>query len=423
MYRRDLLRLAGLAGLHLSLLGPWENAAKAAFIHPKITAPIGSPPLFIHLHAYGGWDPTLFCDPKPDLNLSYEDDRVRSIGNVSYVSSPSSDYLFEKYINSILVINGIDAATNDHVAGTRHFASGRLQQGHPNIAALVAGCHAPQFPMAYQVYGLGYHETSGVVATTRAHRSRIDELSFPERTVASSATSPPYHLPENVERLQRYRQERAERVLDQQSLRRYQSAIGSMMVARAGANQLRKLQDVLPPPAASPIQQQVQLMVAGYKASVSIGGSLSVSGYDTHADHDALHVPRMADFLDILVFLLEEAERQGVADDLLVLVTSEFGRHAAYNPSGGKDHWPITSALVCGGRVQGNRVIGGTDENLHARLINPITLELTDDPDMGMSLTPAHLHDYVRRLAGIHDCAVAARFPLEIGAAVMWPGV
>ena len=54
MKRRDFLK-AG-AALSSSLLLPCSLRANP------------TAPLWIHLHAGGGWDPTMLCDPKPEVN-------------------------------------------------------------------------------------------------------------------------------------------------------------------------------------------------------------------------------------------------------------------------------------------------------------------------------------------------------------------
>ena len=59
MYRRDILKLAGLTGVSLSA-GPLShlfNGSAKAYAE-------GDQPLFLSVHAGGGWDPTSFCDPK-----------------------------------------------------------------------------------------------------------------------------------------------------------------------------------------------------------------------------------------------------------------------------------------------------------------------------------------------------------------------
>jgi uncharacterized protein (DUF1501 family) len=54
----------------------------------------------------------------------------------------------------------------------------------------------------------------------------------------------------------------------------------------------------------------------------------------------------------------------------LVVVLSEMGRTPKLNNESGKDHWPVTSALLLGAGVRGGRVIGATGDQLEARSID-----------------------------------------------------
>jgi uncharacterized protein (DUF1501 family) len=47
-----------------------------------------------------------------------------------------------------------------------------------------------------------------------------------------------------------------------------------------------------------------------------------------------------------------------------------LGRTPLLNDQAGKDHWPVTSALVVGTEVAGGSVIGGTDEGLGGRNVD-----------------------------------------------------
>ena len=101
-----------------------------------------------------------------------------------------------------------------------------------------------------------------------------------------------------------------------------------------------------------------------------------------------------------MAYVMDEAERQGIADKVIVLVGSEFGRTPYYNEDLGKDHWPITSMMLMGPGITGGRVIGGTDDEFLARTVDPVTLAL--DPS-GVHITPAHINAALRELAGIAD--------------------
>ncbi|MEM6997068.1 MAG: DUF1501 domain-containing protein, partial [Myxococcota bacterium] len=84
-------------------------------------------------------------------------------------------------------------------------------------------------------------------------------------------------------------------------------------------------------------------------------------------------------------------------DETVVVVFSEMSRTPLLNGTGGKDHHPVTSALVFGGGVAGGRAYGGTDDNVRSQLVDFETGEVDDD---GGTLTTASLLAGVVELAG-----------------------
>jgi uncharacterized protein (DUF1501 family) len=65
---------------------------------------------------------------------------------------------------------------------------------------------------------------------------------------------------------------------------------------------------------------------------------VSGTGFDTHADQAAQHDRLLADLATGLSSFFTTIERSGQAQRVLVLTTSEFGRRAQQNGSGGTDH-------------------------------------------------------------------------------------
>jgi uncharacterized protein (DUF1501 family) len=108
-------------------------------------------------------------------------------------------------------------------------------------------------------------------------------------------------------------------------------------------------------------------------------------------------------------FMLDAAEAAGIRDRLAVVIGSDFGRTPVYNGADGKDHWSIGSAMILGPGIRGNRIIGGTDEGLMPKNIDPSTLQVSDS---GIRLRPEHLHHALRDHAGVADSPAAAKYPL-----------
>ncbi|MDQ7068441.1 MAG: DUF1501 domain-containing protein [Sulfurimonas sp.] len=66
--------------------------------------------------------------------------------------------------------------------------------------------------------------------------------------------------------------------------------------------------------------------MAGYKAGLTASVNISIGGFDTHGNHDANHIPRLARLLKGVDLLKQEAINQGIADNVIFVIGSEFGR-------------------------------------------------------------------------------------------------
>jgi uncharacterized protein (DUF1501 family) len=87
---------------------------------------------------------------------------------------------------------------------------------------------------------------------------------------------------------------------------------------------------------------------------------VGVSGFDTHAGQLANHERLLADVARGIDSFLSAMEVLGRADDVLVITTSEFGRRAQDNLSGGCDHGSGGTLFVLGQGVSG-RLVGEAD--------------------------------------------------------------
>jgi uncharacterized protein (DUF1501 family) len=82
--------------------------------------------------------------------------------------------------------------------------------------------------------------------------------------------------------------------------------------------------------------------------------ALEASGeYDTHADEPGSLTPALALTASSLLAFQRDLESRGIADRVLTLVWSEFGRRAQENASHGTDHGAAGSAFLIGTRVAG----------------------------------------------------------------------
>lgn len=149
-----------------------------------------------------------------------------------------------------------------------------------------------------------------------------------------------------------------------------------------------------------------------FKSGVSISADLITGEFDTHIDHERNHFLSIANVTDALDYLWASAEELGLADRIVLLVGSDFGRTPFFNAGEGKDHWPIGSYMVMEKNVAyTNQVIGETDEGHNAFTINPSSLS-RDDSD-GILIHPKHVHKALRRYPGIENSPVTEMFPFN----------
>jgi uncharacterized protein (DUF1501 family) len=78
--------------------------------------------------------------------------------------------------------------------------------------------------------------------------------------------------------------------------------------------------------------------------------------YDTHASQVTALAPALTTTAASLYSFQRDLEARGVADRVLTLVWSEFGRRAKENGSGGTDHGAAGTAFLVGSRAAGLQV-------------------------------------------------------------------
>lgn len=376
---------------------------------------------WVSVNASGGWDPTLFIDPKGDRPRadgrgpvnSYSQDAIVMAGNIPVaggypedVEQPEADSpghlanFFARHHERLLVINGIDTQTNNHDAGSRYTWSGKIESGYPSFTAMVAADAAPGEPLSFISNG-GYDYTASLVAPARVGKDDVfRQLAFPNagRPDASPEERHPYFMDELYGEIEAARMARLRRLRERETLPLRQRQLQELFLARSGENNLHRLVDALPESPSSGLRGQAEIAVAAFASGVAISANLSLGGFDTHGNHDQNHYRQVTELLSGIDHLWEQVELHGLQDRVTVIVGSDFGRTPFYNSNRGKDHWNVTSMMAMGAGVVGNRVIGATDAQVEALPINPDSLEV--DPG-GVILTPEHIHVALRQLAGV----------------------
>ena len=421
MRRRTILKgLLGVAG-----------TAATGLRMPLVNAADYQGKLFVFLQADGGWDPTSFCDPKtntpgePVINHWAEQDEIRTAGNIPYAPFANNESFFDKYYRRLLVINGVDAQTNSHTVGVVHNWSGRNSEGYPTTTALLSAHYAHDQPVSYLSFG-GYSETGGVTRYTRLNNADL------LRNIAQPAVAGDpawrYVSKEDWAAMRARQALRAARLVAQpellptaaQNRQIYESAFANSEGLEAYSAEIPPEEDLERTQMFdagarthySQLRRQAQLAVLGFKTGVAVSADLWLGGFDTHDIHDAQQGWLLGNLTESVDFLWDYAEEHGVADRMVVVLGSDFGRTNFYNSQEGKDHWPIGSFVIMEkNQPWTNRVVGETDDLHFAHRINPTTLE-RDDAN-GTIIYPKHVHKALRRYLGVENTPGAQRFPFN----------
>ena len=413
MKRRTLLKALMATG-----------AAASGFRLPLVHSADYHGKLFVFVQADGGWDPTSFCDPKdntpgePVINHWAEREDVRQAGRIRYAPFAHNEAFFSKYHGRMLVINGVDAQTNSHTVGIVHNWSGRNAEGYPTTTALLAAHYAPDLPVPYLSFG-GFSATGEITRFTRIDNANL------LRNIANPATD--FFSDATWAALESYRAATAQRLGAGPNVLpadlRHRGFYGSAFATEG----LKAYADAVPPEDElaeeeefagqfrtfySTLRRQAQLTVLAFKTGVAVSADLWLGGFDTHTNNDPDQGWLLGNLTDSVDYLWEYAEEHGVADRMVVVMGSDFGRTNFYNAAEGKDHWPIGSFIVMEkNQSWTGRAVGETDELHFTQRINPRTLR-RDDTN-GTIIYPKHVHKALRRYLGVENTPGAQRFPFN----------
>lgn len=418
--RRDFLQLCGLAGLGVA--APLWSPAISRAETKDLTAYGG--PYYVVFNASGGWDTTYLMDPKGvgGINRLYQEGDILTHGAHKYAPTAaqvkaglSNETFFTEFGSELLVLNGLDYSVNNHSPGARYMATGKLDSlAYPTFAALAAACKGPQCPLAFLTFG-NYSNTGNIVPMSRIpYLPSLQKVANADG-IEGNARSP-YHDGFALDRIQRALEEQMNTRVSATMLPRVERAQSMLYAAQINSEALQRITPHIPSSIPKErLSQQAEIALASFKAGVCVSANLSIGQFDSHNNNDADQMKLIPEFLAGIAYLVRRAEELKIRDQLVVIIQSEMSRTPNYNSGQGKDHWSIGSIMAMGRGIQGNRVIGATDEKQFAVPILPGTLAC--DRDKGLRVRPEHIHTELRALAGIADHALSKKFPLGIAEA------
>jgi hypothetical protein len=446
MDRRTFLKL--FAGTGVAVIAPWAFPTTRA----DAAETTWGGPYFLHMHASGGWDPTLLCDAKATAagaSPVYENRIVTAVREVNGIFVPTESAgapfalrtagngggavedpadFFTRF-PQVLVLNGVDTQTNNHDTGVQALACGHGDIELPALAALFAGRVVKErdVPMAFLAGG-SYNRTGDVVGISRFPGDKVELLVDPFR--AGADDEKPLISDVAIRRIQELRDKRLAQVEQSATLPRTKRTLAAMREATRGGASVNLLKNVIEAPAPAhaafaphlaPITQgyldddvngvsrfvdlgrPLETVLRCFAAGITASATYSQGGFDTHGNHDENQQDALGRFVARLRYVLLRADQLGLRDKLYVMVTSDFGRTPRYNSGNGKDHWNVTSVLLAGPGIRGGRAIGRTDEGHKVLRVakNDVNVALPDADPNGSRIYPAHIHRELRRVLAL----------------------
>jgi uncharacterized protein (DUF1501 family) len=419
--RRSLLKLCGLAGLGLAV--PYTSASAWEDLEParQLDEAGYAGPYYVVFNASGGWDTTYLMDPKgtAEINRLYDTGDIQTQGAHHFAplakhaqGGLTNEAFYAEFGNELLTLNGLDYSVDNHAPASRYMATGKLDsQAYPTFAALVAACQGASCPLAFLTFG-NYSVTGNLVAM-----SRVPYLSSLQRIANADAIHgnerSPYHDRFALSAIEQTLDEHYQARAAQARMPRVQRGENMLYAAQTSSQALRRVTEFIP--SSMPDQrlcQQAEIALVSFKAGVCVSANLNIGQFDSHANNDQDQMKLIPELLEGIAYLLRRAEEMQIRERLVVIVQSEMGRTPHYNAGDGKDHWSIGSIMFLGPGIEGNRVLGGTDDRQFAKLLDPQTGKLEDG--RGIRVRPEHIHSALRELAGIAEHPYSQQFPLSV---------
>lgn len=416
--RRDFLKWCACAGIGLA--APWRGPESARG-DDSVELPAYEGPYYLVLNAAGGWDTTYLMDPKGvgGINRLYEEGEILTHGAHRFAPTAkhkqgglSNEDFYAEFGDELLVLNGLDYSVNNHSPGARYMATGKLDSlAYPTFAALVAACQGPNCPLSFLTFG-NYSATGNLVAMSRVpylpSLARIANADSIEGNLRS-----PYHDDFALSRIERALAEQRTEHASQPLLPRQERAEAMLYAAQVNSKALARITPHIPKEVPKQrIAQQAEIALASFKAGVCVSANLSIGQFDSHANNDVDQLKLLPELLEGIAYVLHRAEELQLRERLVVVAQSEMGRTPTYNNGNGKDHWSIGSIMFLGPDIEGNRVIGATDEGQFAVPLDP--RRLAADQQAGIRVRPEHIHEALRQYAGIADHPHSRQFPLGV---------
>lgn len=370
--RRSMM-VGGAAALGLGALGSRRAAAD--------TAPARNLVLVV---AYGGWDTTYALDPKPGVaGIDAPDGDVALLGVpiFDHASRPATRGFFEAFGERVTLVHGLQVQSLVHADCSKRVLTGTQSDTNPDVGAITAFELGAERPVPYFV--LGQTSYAGPYASIAARSGTANQLGtliepaagYPVEGVAPFALDDDEQALVRAHVLARAQQQRDARGQLGSNRGRLDDFIASLQ----RGDDLRAIGALGDLDYTRDLGVQAQLAISALERELSWAVQIETGSFDTHTANVGQIVQHELLFAGLTALAQGLAATPGkhaggsLLDETVIAVVSEMGRTPLLNAAGGKDHWPITSALVLGGGLPGGRVLGATDDALSGRPIDLVT--------------------------------------------------
>jgi uncharacterized protein (DUF1501 family) len=405
MQRRDFLLGTGAAGLAAFSL----RGRRAVFATDRPHQPARR---LVLLFAVGGWDTSYALDPKEPPLVAVPAGTVQRFGNLDVFTDPSRPNVtayFERHAPLTAIVRGIATDGIFHNECIRRIATGKRGDGEPDFGAMVAHDLGNALPIPYLI--LGDVAFTGPYAASAARVGATNQI---VDLLGDPAADPPTPLAEPLSAtegalLDRYAAASVERARATRGATGYnRRRVDDFADAAVRSQRLQQLRTRFGARGEiRSLTSQIDLALDALQQDVSHAVMLTTRvGWDTHGDnylqadcHEATFGP-LTTLVDELVRRPGRAAGSRMIDDTVVVVFSELSRTPLLNgelPHGGKDHWPLTAALVIGAGVRGSHAFGATTPAVGG---TPIDLANGQPSPTGLQLMYSHFAAGILALCG-----------------------
>jgi uncharacterized protein (DUF1501 family) len=328
---------------------------------------------FIFFYASGGWDVTSVFDPHFDTDGVDMDDMAEpgQVGNIAYtagVDRPNVTRFLERWAGRTAFVNGVNAHSVGHESGMQFVMTGTSASSYPDWATVLAGRATGEYPLPNVVFGGPSYPGNMGSAVVRAGGGTLLDLLDASIVGYADEPSPILQTPSDSmvdafvhDRVAKFAAERG-------GLGRVRADSLLTNFDRATELEGRRFEAGLTDLGSTMVDQGVkaaEMIRLGLCRCAMIGID---GGYDTHGSpSQAAMFDEFFAALDGIMDHLSSTPGYAtptLADEVVLVALSEFGRTPKYNGGNGRDHWPYGSALVIGSGVRGNRRVGRTDGDL-----------------------------------------------------------